>query len=228
MLFSSYIVNVYNGNIWVDEFMLGAIARMFDIKIMVISPAYDDVWNVFHQSGLPHVVIVSNGGDFGEKWGITHFLVTKGLEWNWKCVGADLNVGEMEKMSGFKKGREYMVDKLYEKEKAKLLDSTKKMAMNIQELCRDLNALCVWRNQIFEEMAQIWIDIDDFKRFNTFYYEVAPTEVEPEPVHKKKHKKKKEHREKKGEKSKRSARSCGQFPRWSLVKVDVRSNIRHG
>ena len=143
MLFSSYIVNVYNGNIWVDEFMLGAIARMFDIKITVISPAYDDVWNVFHQSGLPHVVIVSNGGDFGEKRGITHFSATKGLECNWKCVGADLNVGEMGKMSGFKKGREYMVDKLYKKEKEKLLDSTKKMAMNIQELCRDLNALCV-------------------------------------------------------------------------------------
>ena len=174
---------------------------------------------MFHQSGLPHVVIVSNGADFGEKRGVTHFSATKGLERNWKCVGADIQVGEMWKMSGFKEGREYMIDKLYVKEKEKLLDSAKKMAMNIQGLCQDLNALCVRRNQIFKEMAQMRINVDDFKRFDTFYYEVAPTEVEPEPVHKKKHKKKKEHREEKGEKSKRSARSCGQFP------ADVRSKL---
>ena len=45
--------------------MLGALGRMFDVKISIVSPAYNDVWNIFHESRLPHVVIVANGGDFG-------------------------------------------------------------------------------------------------------------------------------------------------------------------
>ena len=76
-------------------------------------------------------------------------------------------------------------------------------------------------------MAQIRIDVDDFKRFDTFYYKVAPTKVEPEAVHKKKHKKKKEHQEEKGEKSKRSAKSCGQFPDdlWSKLMSEAISDM---
>ena len=113
--FSSYIVNLYNGNIWSDEFMLGALAKMFDIKISVVSPSYDDVWKVFHESALPHVVLVSNGGDFGHKQGVTHFSTTKGIEQSWKCVGADLSVGEMGKWSGYEKGLAYPMDKFHEK-----------------------------------------------------------------------------------------------------------------
>ena len=78
--FSSYIVNLYNSNIWADEFMLGALAKMFDIKISIVSPSYDDVWKVYHESALPHVVLVSNRGDYGHKRGVTHFSTTKGVE----------------------------------------------------------------------------------------------------------------------------------------------------
>ena len=219
LLFSSYIVNLYKGNIWADEFMLGAMARMFDIKITIVSPAYDDIWNVFHDSGLPHVVIVSNGGDFGDKRGVTHFSATTGFEDSWKCIGADLEVGEMGRRSGYEKGLDYTVHKFYDMEKSKLLDSTREVAVNIQELCQDLNRLCVRRDKIYEQMSQIRINVDDFKQFDTFFYEVPATQVEAEPVHEKSHKKKKEHRKEKVEKSKKSAKSCAKFP------DDVRSKL---
>ena len=61
--YSAYIMYLYRGDIWADKFMLGALSRMFDIKTSVISPLYNDVWQVFHDSGIPHVVIISNGGD---------------------------------------------------------------------------------------------------------------------------------------------------------------------
>ena len=58
--------------------MLGALGRMFDVKISVVSPTYNDMWNIFHESRLPHVVILANGGDFGKKHGVTHFSAMKG------------------------------------------------------------------------------------------------------------------------------------------------------
>ena len=101
------------------------------------------MWKVFHESALPHVVLVSNGGDFGHKRGVTHFSATKGIEQSWKCVGADLRVGEMGKLSGYEKGLAYAMDKFHEKEKFKLLDTTRNMSANIQQLCQDLNDLCM-------------------------------------------------------------------------------------
>ena len=59
--YSAYIMYLYSSNIWADEYMLGALRRMFGLKISVISLAYDVIWNIFHDSGLPHVVIVANG-----------------------------------------------------------------------------------------------------------------------------------------------------------------------
>ena len=38
--YSSYIMNLYSGHIWADEFMLGALGRMLNLKITVLSPAY--------------------------------------------------------------------------------------------------------------------------------------------------------------------------------------------
>ena len=65
--YSAYIMHLYRGDIWADEFMLGALSRMFDITISVISPLYNDVWQIFHNSGIPHIVIISNGGDIGKR-----------------------------------------------------------------------------------------------------------------------------------------------------------------
>ena len=131
-------MNLYNGNIWADEFMLGALEKMFDIKISIVSPSYEYVWKVFHESALPHVVLVSSRGDFDHKQGVTHFSTTKGIEQSWKAV----SVGDMGKWSGYKKGLAYALDKFHEKEKFKLLDTTRNMSANIKQLCRDFNNLC--------------------------------------------------------------------------------------
>ena len=50
--YNAYIKFLYESKIWPDEFMLFAIARMFNIKITIISPYYTDVWNVFHNSPI--------------------------------------------------------------------------------------------------------------------------------------------------------------------------------
>ena len=86
---------IYHGTIWADEYIIGALSRMLNIKITVISPYCSDVWNVFHRSAIPDVVIVSNGGDFGAKSAVTHFTAAHGTENVWRCVGSDIAVGEI-------------------------------------------------------------------------------------------------------------------------------------
>ena len=46
--FNAYIIRVYNGNIWIDEFMLGAVGWMFNIRVSIISPHFTDFWSIFH------------------------------------------------------------------------------------------------------------------------------------------------------------------------------------
>ena len=70
--YNTYIKLLYRGKIWADEFMLGDIGRMFNIKISVINPYHTDVWNVFHKSPLPDVIIVSNGSDLRSKYMLQH------------------------------------------------------------------------------------------------------------------------------------------------------------
>ena len=180
--YGAYVMQIFSGNIWADEFVLGAIGRMFDIKISVISPYYDDVWRIFHDSALPHVVIISNGSDFGKKHSPTHFSATKGSEAVWNCVGSDLNVGEMGTWKGYESGREHALEAFQMKENFMLLKDTRKMAIQIQELCRDMNDLCLGRDKIYGEMAKMNIRVDQFKRFNTYYYEAPESRHETEEV----------------------------------------------
>ena len=49
--FNTYVMAVYNGQIWGDEYILATIGKMFNIRISVISPFYSNVWNVFHDGG---------------------------------------------------------------------------------------------------------------------------------------------------------------------------------
>ena len=55
--------------------MLGAITRMLNVTISIVTPASGLVWNVYHDIATPDIVLIANGVDF-EK-GITHISATK-------------------------------------------------------------------------------------------------------------------------------------------------------
>ena len=95
IFYNSYVKGMYQGTIWADEYIIGALSRMLNRKITVISLYYSDVWNVFHRSAIPDVVIVSNGRDFGAKSAVMHFIAAYGSENVWRCVGSDIAVGEI-------------------------------------------------------------------------------------------------------------------------------------
>ena len=216
--YSSYIMNLYSGHIWADEFMLGALGRMLNLKITIVSPAYDDIWNIFHTSALPHVVIVANGGDFGHKHGVTHFSATKGPEENWKCVGADTTVGELGMRKGYDAAITRCLAVFREKEKMSLLKKTRKVAQDVEDLSRDLKEISIRRDKIYDEMNSMGIQVDEFKRFETFFDEPTGTTTETAAGHSKKSKKNKERKSSKSDR-KGTEKSSVKFPQ------DVRQKI---
>ena len=129
--YNAYIKLLYQGKIWADEFMLGDIRRMFNIRISVISAYYTDIWNVFHKSPLPDVIIVSNGSNFGSKNAATHFTVTKGVEPNWNCVGFQLNIDELGLHAKEGDGRSAAIDTFERTEKRQIVQKAGKLSGDI-------------------------------------------------------------------------------------------------
>ena len=169
MSYNAYVMHLYRGQIWADEYMLGALGKMFNIKITIVSPAFDNIWNIFHDSALPDIVLITNGGEFGTKHGVSHFSATKGFEKDWKCVGHHLNVGEVGSRKGFEDGTNYAVDKFNISEKYQILQKAELMATKIDAMCKDLHDLSIKRDQIYKEMQGMKINVEEFKRFERYY-----------------------------------------------------------
>ena len=80
LTYSSYVIGIYNGDIWADEFITGAISMMFNIRISIISPYFMNIWHV-HREGhdKADIGLVCNRSHFGNGWhSISHFTATKG------------------------------------------------------------------------------------------------------------------------------------------------------
>ena len=169
--YNSYVKGIYHGTIWADKYIIGTLSRMLNIKITVISPYYSDVWNVFHRSTIPDVVIVSNGRDFGAKSAAMHFTATRGTENIWRCVGSDIAVGEIGHYSKESKGRTYAINVFEAEEKKKMTIKVQKISMDIDELSKDLKEICIRRDRILNEMSDIKVDIEELKQFSRYHPE---------------------------------------------------------
>ena len=141
--YNSYVKGIYHRTIWADKYIIGALSRMLNIKITVISPYYLDIWNVFHRSAIPDAVIVSHGQDFGAKNVVTHFTATRGTENVWRCVGNDIAVGEIGHYSKESECRTYAINVFEAEEKKKMTIKVQKITMDIDKLSKDLKEICI-------------------------------------------------------------------------------------
>ena len=190
--FDVYVKKIYDGTIWADEYLLGAMARMLNVRITVVTPHYSDVWNVFHNSGMPDVIVISNGGDFGTKNAPTLFCATKGIQKEWNCIGHEIQVGEIGLHSKTTAGVLAAADVFSVTERRNVIRKAQHMATEIDELCADLKNLCTRRDKILEEMNGMKMDVDQIKRLSRYFVE----EKQPQPQKQKhRHKKQKLSRE---------------------------------
>ena len=98
-----------------------------------------------------------------------------------------------------------------------LLKTTRKVAQDVQDLSCDLKELSIRRDKIYYEMNSMGIQVDKFKRFETFYNKPTGTTTQTAAAHSKKSKKKKEQK---------SSKSDGKSTKSSVkFSQDVRQNI---
>ena len=174
--YCKYLEKVFNGDIWADEYMLGAVAKMWNIRINVISPSYKDVWEVFHDGGDPHVVVISNGHDFGKADGVSHFTATRGKVKNWQCVtptsGKKTEIGQYK---GYKKGIVTAVELFQQIEKRLLIEKAEQFTNELNEMCEIISSLSIRRDKLLTTMETMNMEVDYLKRFKR--YEI--TEIDP-------------------------------------------------
>ena len=75
--YESCVIGISLDDVCADEYMLMMISRMWSIAISIISSAFNSMWNLFHDSKCPSVVIVSNGTEFGNKRQSHYYSVTE-------------------------------------------------------------------------------------------------------------------------------------------------------
>lgn len=74
--YESYISSLFDGMLWGDQVIAGAVAHMWQLAINFIFPTGERALKVFHRKDTPHVVIVCNGSSNGMKQETSHFSGT--------------------------------------------------------------------------------------------------------------------------------------------------------
>ena len=173
MSFNAYIMGVYNGNIWIDEFMLGAVGWMFNIRVSIISPYFTDFWSIFHDGhDQPDIILIANGSDFGtERDAITHFSVTRGDQESWKCIGTDQGEKELEHYKKFVEGKKIGLDMKSINLTSCIVRQSQEMLHGINQVCFDLHNICLECDKVLNDLKDIDICVGDFKHVTTYYKE---------------------------------------------------------
>lgn len=59
--YESYVSSLYNGDMWGDQIVAGAIGRMWGVNINFIFPTGERPYKLFHKKDKPDIVVISNG-----------------------------------------------------------------------------------------------------------------------------------------------------------------------
>ena len=177
--FSQYILKMFTGEIWCDEFILGAISRMWNIRISIVSPHYCPVWDLFHGGGTPHVVLIINGTEFGKSKCVTHFSSSKGKGPKWDCISPPNRIAEIGLYSGRCRGSQTALE-LYDKVKRMLaIQKVTKINYELNEMCETVVSLSQKRDKLLESMQELNLKVDHLKRVQRYKLVEVNTQVRP-------------------------------------------------
>ena len=169
--YTTYLEKMFTGEIWCDEFILGAIAKMWNIKITIVSPFFSPPWDLFHKGDEPHVILVTNGGDFGKVRGVTHFSATKGKGSTWRCVQPETRMGEVVKYSGRAAGSSTAIACNAATAKRIAVEKATAISTEFDDICAAMKALSIRKDKLIEEMSQLKMDVDHIKKSQRYQIE---------------------------------------------------------
>ena len=188
--FTSYVKAFARGQIWCDMFTVGAIVRMWNISITIISPIGNDVWRIHHNMDVPDVVIAANGDAFGSNREATHFSSTEYLSNASKIVPSDkANQDPIEKLHGFTKGYQEGTRVLFVHESERLLKDHYYLSNRLRKLRENVGNCEKELDVIEKHMGLLGYDqecFDGFKRHMDNIMESTPHKVQQKAISKEK------------------------------------------
>ena len=87
--YESYCYNVFNKNVWGDDFIAAVFGDMWNVAISIVTPISRKPMALFHNKDNPDVVIVANGGCYTMQKGCTHFTATRSTDPKFKQPGSE-------------------------------------------------------------------------------------------------------------------------------------------
>ena len=87
--YESYCYNVFNKNVWGDDFIAAVFGDMWNVAISIVTPISRKPMALFHNKDNPDVVIVANGGCYTMEKGCTHFTATRSTDPKFKQPGSE-------------------------------------------------------------------------------------------------------------------------------------------
>ena len=144
---------------------------MFNICISMISPFFNDIWNLFHDGQKsPDVILICNGVSFGH--GLNHITHISGIRGNcesWKCIGADTGDKKLEYFSRYSEGKMAILDYKNITYTATILSKSQQMLKDIYQLCYDIKNICANRDEVFANIKGLNIALGHFKRLTSYF-----------------------------------------------------------
>ena len=159
---------MFTGEIWCDQFVLAAIGKMWQIRITIVGPFYAPPWDIFHNGSTLHVVLISNGADFGKQRGVSHFSSSKGKGKTWQCVQPLQHIGEVAKYYGQNTGS-LTAATLYQKV-AKRVSITKatRVMDALDDICEAVQSLMDKKEKLVQTMHELNFEVDVVKNRQKF------------------------------------------------------------
>ena len=135
--YESFCVNVFQGNVWGDDFLLAALGHMFNVAVSLISPCFEDQYDLFHDKKVPDIVVIANGGNIYSPKPCTHFSGTRvktGVQF--KFPGSEMVNPKLDPVlfSSYQRGKDDAIKHYMSEDKEMSLIKLRGVARNIERM----------------------------------------------------------------------------------------------
>ena len=166
LTYEAYIIGVSLGDISADQFMLLAISRMWNISISILSPAFNTIWNLYHELKNPSIVIIGNGREFDNKRVSHHYSPTEKTLPTAKKLGQDINNIDVKYIQTRAAGEKAGTETFMIREHEELLKKHYEVGKEIKKLKEKLSVYEEQYEVIGNRLCELEHDKDLLNRFH--------------------------------------------------------------
>ena len=147
LTYKAYITGVSLGDISAEQFVILAISKMWNISISILFPAFNAIWNLYHESKNPSIVIIGNGRKFDNKRVSHHYSQTENTLPSAKKLGHNIESIDMKYIQTRAAGEKVGTETFMIREREELLKKHYEVGKQIKQLKEKLS--------VYEEQYEV-------------------------------------------------------------------------